>query len=271
MIEFSIKVKLPSGITIRVPELNNKIYLVLVKYCENADYEGFNNTINEYLNIPNNLDILDRFYLLVYYRMIFVDDNIHLNIKDRALNLNLDIILNKINNIYDDFVEVITVNDISLTVGLPTTLYFTNIDDIYNNIIKSINYKDTFTDFSLLSNKEKEFVMSYLPAKVFYSLKQYILKLSNLLTDFILIDEVEEFDIKQHKIDIISNGVVTFLSSIYSTNLLYYYELVYSYLTNISSDIDFYNGLSPIETKVIVNIRNKDVEEKNEELKSRQE
>lgn len=268
---FSIKVKLPSGTTIRVPELNNKIYLVLVKYCENEDYEGFNDVINEYLNIPNNLDILDRFYLLVYYRMVFVDESIHLQVEGRSLDLNLNIILDKINDIYEDYVEVININDISLTVGLPTTLYFTSIDDIYNNIIKSINYKDTFTDFTSLSNKEKEFVMSYLPSKVFYSLKQYISKLSNLLTDFILIDEVKEFDIKQHKIDIISNGVITFLSSIYSTNLLYCYELTYSYLTNISSDIDFYNGLSPLETKIIVNIRNKDVEKKNEELKSQQE
>ena len=268
---FSIKVKLPSGITIRVPELNNKIYLVLVKYCENEDYEGFNETINAHLNIPNNLDILDRFYLLVYYRMIFVDESIHLKVEDREIDLSLNIILDKINNIYEDFVEIINVNDISLTVGLPTTLYFTNIDDIYNNIIKSINYKDTFTDFTLLSNKEKEFVMSYLPSKIFYSLKQYVSKLSSLLTDFILIDEVKEFDIKQHKIDIISNGVITFLSSIYTTNLLYCYELTYSYLTNISSDIDFYNNLSPLETKIIVNIRNKEIEKRNEELKSQQE
>jgi len=270
MMNFSIKVVLPSGTTIRVPELDNKIYLVLVKYCENEDYEGFNELINEHLNIPKNLDILDRFYLLVYYRMIFVDENMHLQVEDRVLDLNLNTILDKINNIYEDFVEVIDVNDISLTVGLPTTLYFTSIDDIYNNIIKSIKYNDKFTDFTLLSDKEKELVMTYLPSKVFYSLKKYVAKLSNILTDFILIDEVKEFDIKQHKIDIISNGIITFLSSIYTTSLLHCYELIYSYLTNISSDIDFYNNLSPLETKIIVNIRNKEIEKRNEELKSQQ-
>ena len=271
MLNFSIKIKLPSGSEVRVPELNNKVYLTLVKYCENADYEGFNDTIHNFIKIPANLDILDRFYLLVYYRMIFVDENIHLQGEDKVLDLNLNIILDKINNIYEDFVEIITVNDISLTVGLPTTLYFTSIDDIYNNIIKSINYKNTFTDFTLLNNKDKEFVMSYLPSKVFYSLKQYISKLSNLLTNFILIDEIKEFDIKQHKIDIISNGVIAFLSSIYTTNLFNCYELIYGYLSNISADIDFYNNMSPLETKIIVNIRNKDIEKKNEELKSQQE
>jgi hypothetical protein len=42
---------------------------------------------------------------------------------------------------------------------------------------------------------------------------------------------------------------------------------MYSYIANISQDAEFYNSLSPIETKIIINIRNREIEKQNEELK----
>jgi hypothetical protein len=44
---------------------------------------------------------------------------------------------------------------------------------------------------------------------------------------------------------------------------------MYSWAANISQDIELYNNLSPIETKIIINIRNKEIEKQNEELNLR--
>lgn len=270
MSNFSIKVKLPSGITVRVPELTNKVYLTIVKYCENADYEGLNDTLNEYIKIPLTLDILDRFYLLIYYRMLFIGEHITLQGDTKVLDYNLNTILEKIESIYRDFNNTFIVNDFTIVAGLPTVLYFSDIDSLYNNIIKTISYKDKHIDFSTASSTEQEFILSNLPSGIFTKLKQYIDNLSNILTDFILIDEIKDFDINQYKLDIISNGIITFLSSIYTTNLLNCYEVMYSCIANISQDADFYYNLSPIETKIIINIRNSEIEKRNEELKSQQ-
>ena len=43
---------------------------------------------------------------------------------------------------------------------------------------------------------------------------------------------------------------------------------MYSCIANISQDVEFYNNLSPIETKIIINIRNREIEKQNEELNS---
>jgi len=268
MIDFSIKVKLPSGTEIRVPELNNKVYLSLVKYCENADYEGFNDTIHSFIKIPSNLDILDRFYLLIYYRMLFISEHITIQGDDKTIEYNLDAILKNIEAVYRDFNSNIVINEFTITVGLPTILYFKDIDSLYNNIIKTITYKDTRIDFSTASKEEQEFILSYLPSGIFNKLKQYIDNLSDILTNFILIDKIEDVNIDQYKLDIISNGIISFLCSIYTTNLLNCYEVMYSYIANISQDAEFYNSLSPIETKIMINIRNREIEKQNEELNS---
>lgn len=268
MLDFSIKIKLPSGIEVRVPELNNKVYLTLVKYCENADYEGFNDTIHSFIKIPVNLDILDRFYLLIYYRMLFISEHITIQGNDKVIEYNLDTILKKIEAIYRDFNSVIVTNEFTINVGLPTILYFKDIDSLYNNIIKTITYKDKHIDFSTASKVDQEFILSYLPSGIFTKLKQYIDNLSDILTNFILIDKIEDEDIDHYKLDIISNGIISFLCSIYTTNLLNCYEVMYSCIANISQDVEFYNNLSPIETKIIINIRNREIEKQNEELNS---
>ena len=75
MLQFSIPITLPSGRIVRAPELSNRLYLTLIKYCENRDLEGINNFFIQFLNIPTDLDIIDRLYLLVCFRMIFISDS----------------------------------------------------------------------------------------------------------------------------------------------------------------------------------------------------
>ena len=57
--DFSIKIKLPSGKTIRIPELKNKDYFTILKFCENEDIEGLNEFFHSFLfeNLPT-IDII---------------------------------------------------------------------------------------------------------------------------------------------------------------------------------------------------------------------
>ena len=91
MLQFSILVKLPSGRSIRVTELTNNLYLTLIKYSENRDLEGLNQFLITLLDIPHDLDIIDRLYLLIYYRMVFISDNIiFTNKENRSLEFNIE-------------------------------------------------------------------------------------------------------------------------------------------------------------------------------------
>ena len=61
--EFSIKTRLPSGRSVRVPELKNKDFFTALKFCENEDFEGLNSFFNAVIfKGIEDLNIIDKFY-----------------------------------------------------------------------------------------------------------------------------------------------------------------------------------------------------------------
>ena len=271
MLQFSILVKLPSGRSIRVAELPNKLYLNLIKYSENRDLEGLNRFFIELLNIPYDLDIIDRLYLLIYYRMVFISDNIiFTNKENKSLEFSIDLILEKLEKYNQDYSCVIEDKDIKISLGLPTVIYFDESYNIFNSVIRTIHIKDTFIDFNKLSIKERDNILTLLPSRIANKINNYIDSIRRDVGDIILIDSKEEFDIQQYSVDILSNRTMLFVCSLYSHNLIDYFETLYGYVTKISADSEFYKNLSPVETRIILNIHNKAVEKENKELKKQQ-
>lgn len=271
MLQFSIPITLPSGKSVRVPELPNKLYLTLIKYCENRDLEGVNNFLIQFLNIPKDLDIIDRLYLLVCYRSIFISDSIIFATDDgKNLTFSLDIILGKIEGIDTNYNENINEGGITVSVGLPTTLYYTDDQSKLTSVIRSIQIKDTIINFSDLSSVECENIIKKIPLRAAIKINDYIARLYRGTKDIILIDSNKEFNIHQYSIDLLSNSTMLFVCSLYSHNLIDYFETLYGYVTKISADPELYNNLSPVETKIMLNIHNKEVEKENKELKKQQ-
>jgi hypothetical protein len=271
MLQFSIPITLPSGKIVRVPELPNKLYLSLIKYCENRDLEGVNNFFLQFLNIPADLDILDRLYLLVTYRIIFISDSIIFTSNDgKNLTFNLDIILGKIEDFSKGYDEIIVEDGITIQVGLPTTLFYGDEHNRVGDVIKSIQIKDIIIDFKNLSKEERDNILKKIPLKVVIKVQDYIDRITKCTSNMILIDSNEEFNIHQYSVDLLSNSTMLFVCSLYSHNLIDYFETLYGYVTKISADPEFYNNLSPVETRIVLNIHNKEVEKENKELKNQQ-
>lgn len=271
MLQFSIPITLPSGKIVRVPELPNKLYLTLIKYCENRDLEGINDFFIQFLKIPSDLDIIDRLYLLVCYRTIFISDSIIFTSNDgKNLTFSLDLILSKIEEISKNYNETIIEESIVVNVGLPTTLYYKDNSSKLISVIRSIQIRDTIIDFSKLSFHECDNIIERLPLKVTVKINDYIERVSKNTKDIILIDSNEEFNIYQYSVDLLSNSSMLFVCSLYSHNMIDYFETLYGYVTKISADPEFYNNLSPVETRIMLNIHNKEVEKENKELKKQQ-
>ena len=99
--EFSVEIVLPSGKKCRVQELNNREYLSIVKFAQNNDLVGLSRLFDE-LFIEPDMNIFDRFYLLIYVRMLFIEGSISLNIEDRQVDVQLASVLDKIETSYID-------------------------------------------------------------------------------------------------------------------------------------------------------------------------
>ena len=270
--DFSIKIKLPSGKTIRIPELKNKDYFTILKFCENEDIEGLNEFFHSFLfeNLPT-IDIIDKFYILVLVRMMYVDPELVL-VDSNNININFGLqnIINNIDLLGADYTKAYQNNKFSLELGLPTSLYFTNIEDLYLSVIKQIKIADKVVNFSNITKEEREEILTYIPSSVFNIIKTHIDGISDNLSNFVVIEGSEDCNIEEFNLNIISNGVITFLLSIFSTGLTVFFEMLYVFTSKLGFTAeDFYN-LTPLDSKVILNIYKKEISEKEEELKNQE-
>ena len=265
---FRVKIHLPSGKSIRVSELKNRDYLIILKYCENLDLEGLNDIFNSlFFSEDLSLDIIDKFYLLLTIRMLFIDPD--LTFADKANNsikFNISNILEKIDHFENDFERTVNIQNFTITLGLPNIIYFKDISDIYNSTIKTIVYNNKVINFNSLSVEEREQVLTYIPNTVFSHINKYIALITQHLQDFILIDKNEQFNIAEVNTNIISNEFMGFILSIFSTGLKNFFELLYAFSSKIQVDGSTFYELSPLDTRVIINIYNKDITDQNNEL-----
>lgn len=272
MEEFTVKVTLPSGKTVRVPEIKNKNYITILKYCENLDGEGltsffFNNIYKEFCD----LDVLDKFYLLLASRMLFIDPDLTFTTKEqRQVNMPVHLILSKIDHFDGDFTKIYTFDNLTLELGLPTALFFKDTDDIYISSIKKIIIKDKVLDFGTLTEGEKNEILSNIPSSIFNILISHINSISEQLSDFIIIDKNESLDIKEININLLSNGLISFILSIYSASLTNFFELIYIFANRLHLTQESFFNMTPLDARVILNIYNKDIEEREKELKKQE-
>jgi hypothetical protein len=264
---FTIKIKVPTGRTVRVPEIKNKEYLSLLKFCQNEDIEGlssfFEDTIFSKIHTSGELTIIDRLYILIYLRMVFVEPNIFFkDNRDTNINFNLSNILKKIDDHESDYTKTVSRESFTLDLGLPNMLYYNDIDDLFIGAIKRIQIKDKVLDFSNITKEERESILGYLPADVFKDISNYIKEISHNVRDFIIIEKNETLNIDELNLDITTNGVIGFILALFTQNLKTYYELMYFFMCKLLMPHETFINLTPIETKVMINIYEKELEEK---------
>jgi len=264
---FNVEVKLPSGKKRRIRELKNRDYLTIVKFCENKDLQGLNLFFEE-LYFDEELDLFDRFYLLIYVRMLFINENLTFTTEEQKnVELSLDTVLVKIEQSYLDLETTFTDGELKVVVGLPTSLYFEDIDTLFISLIRQININQKTIDFKHLTSQEKLQILNQLPTSIFLNMQSYIRNITNSLQQITVIEENKTFNIDELKLTLIGNGIMHFITSIYSISLKHFYELIYIFYQRITNGSDIFYDISPVESKILLNIHNATIEKENEELK----
>ena len=268
---FNIELDLPSGKKIRVPELYNRDYLSIIKFCENKDYYGLNNILSN-LFITPDLDIIDRFFILIYVRMAFIGSELNFSSKkDINIKFGLGNILDNLLINYSDQERVITHDNIELKVGIPIGLYFSTIDSLYISTIRSIKLKINNTvkeiNFSTLAEDEKEEILNRLPAELFVKLQSYITKLSDDLIDITLIEQNDDIGVDETRINILGNGIIYFICSIYNYDLVSFYETLYNYNHFVSNGSGDFFDLTFNEITLMLQMHAERIKKENEEAK----
>jgi hypothetical protein len=264
--------KIPEEINDLINELKNKDYFTILKFCENRDLEGLDELFNElfFKAELDTLNIIDKFYLLLAVRMLFIDPDITFNDSiGSAVKFNINNILEKIDILEKDLDLEVCEGDFTLKLGLPDKLYFKSLNDIYSSVIKTIKYNGNTIIFSNLNDIEREDVLAYLPNTLFLPINSYITRISNELQNFVIIEKNDQFNIEEINTNIISNEFMGFIMSLFTTGLKNFLELIYIFGNRLNIDTNSFFNLTPLDSKVLVNIYNKDIEEQNKELKNK--
>jgi hypothetical protein len=269
--EFKIKISVPSGKYIRLAELKNRDYQTILKYCENSDLEGLNDFFDSLLDVEyKSLDIIDKFYILLTLRMIFIEPDLSFtDDSDRVIKFNISNILEKIDHFQNDFERVINIQNFTVELGLPNLIYFRDINDIYISTIKNIKLNNNTLNFSTLSLEQKEEVLAYIPNIFFKHINTYISQISKQLQSFVLIERNTSFNINEINTDIISNEFMGFILSIFTTGLKSFFDMMYVFTTKLNIDGSTFLNLTPLDSRVLLNIHNKDIDDQNKALQNK--
>jgi len=263
---FDVEITLPSGKIRRVEELNNRDYLTISKYAENGDYKGLNLFFEKLSYIDSDLNIYDRFYLLIYVRMLFVDDKIHLTRDDdQMVEVSLISLLNRLEENYKDFTTTFTEGIYTIKLDLPFQSYFNSVDEMLTSCIRTIDNGVSVVDFFELTEEDKTAILNNLPVAIFNRIRFFLNTISDSMSNITLIDANESIGVNEFNVNIIGNGVMGFLTSLFSTSLKHVYEMIYIFTNTVTPGSDIYFDLSPIESRIILNTHNKRIQEQNQQ------
>ena len=267
--EFSIEVALPSGKKVRVKELKNSEYLSIIKYAQNKDFEGLGAFVDK-LFIRPDLNIVDRIYLLIYMRMTFIEPDINLTVDDKTVAVSVASMLDKIEESYVDLETRIIVNDIEVTLDLPCITHYKKVEDVLIATIKHIRIGNDEIDFSEQCSEMKDEVLSNLPASIFEHVNKFLGTIQDNLLNVDLIEENKTVGLQATRINLLANNMLEFISSLYGTDLQGFYTMIYSFQNTIMPGSSLFFDMSPIESRIIMNLHHKRVKEENDQLKRNQ-
>lgn len=269
MTNFTIPVTTPTGKDIRIQGITNKQYLEIIKYCANRDYEGLESIFETivFSKIPQKLNCIDKFYALIALRIFFIDESITVLTDSKEINLSLYNVLANLDKI-ELTNKVYDVDGITLELGYPDKLYYTSIDSYLDSMIISLTLNGKTIYFENITAEERMEILNFLPNKCLSILYNHFKDITEAYKDFVVVDENKSFNMEKISFSLISSNLISFINSVYSFNILSFFEMLYVFVNKMKADSDLFYTLSPIDSKILLNILNAEIKEQNDSLKT---
>ncbi|MGA1049123.1 MAG: hypothetical protein ACO3UU_14030 [Minisyncoccia bacterium] len=266
--KFTVPITTPCGRDVRIEGITNREYQEIIKYCSINDYEGLESLFETlvFSKIPFKLNCIDKFYILIALRIFFIDESITILSDGKEITLSLYNVLSNLDKIEIEN-KTYNVDEIQLELGYPDNLYYTDIDSYLDSIIVSLTLNNKTVLFKDLTSIEKAEILNFLPNKCLSVLYSHFKEITESFEDFIIIDENKDFNMDKVSFNLISSNLISFISNIYGLSTASFFEMVYVFVNKMKSDSELFYSLSPIDSKILLNILNADTKEQNDSLK----
>ena len=257
-------------------EFNNLHHFNVIKYMSTNDDDIIENMFDDVVNDLTSEDAskmfaIDKFCLLLDIRSVALGDKIEFKTNTQAkASFNLSAILNHIRAIIKpaQFSHDVHVGDVILKTSIPRKLQTSNVDDLVHNSIYTIQDGNSVYYFDDMSLVEQQALLASLPADVLNRVLENISKSQEVIKDTFLIKENTNIGIEAFPFGLYDNSLFAFLKSIYSEDLMGFYELQYSLITKLHISYDHFMQMTPNECRVFINIHNKEMKKQEDAQKS---
>lgn len=257
-------------------EFNNLHHFNVIKYMSTNDDNVIEDMFNDIIHDLTGEDALkmfavDKFCLLLDIRSVALGDKIEFKTNSQVkASFNLSSILHNVRNIIENtqLSHDVHVGDVVLTTSVPRRIQTSNVDDLVHNSIYTIQDDNNVYYFDDMSSKEQQALLSSLPADVLNKVIENINKNQAVIKDTFLIKENTDIGIDAFPFGLYDNSLFAFLKSIYSEDLMGFYELQYSLITKLHISYDHFMQMTPNECRVFINIHNKEMKKQEDAQKS---
>lgn len=274
---FKIPFDLPvSKQRVHYAEFNNSHHFNVIKYMSTNDDQVVENMFDEIVHDLTGEDAakmfaVDKFCLLLDIRSVALGDKIEFKTNTQVkAAFNLSSIMNNIRQVLSPVVlcHDVCVGDVVLTTAIPRRMQTSNVDDLVHNSIYTIRDHHDVYYFDDMSDAEQHALLSSLPADVLNEMITNINKNQLAVKDTYLIRENNNIGIDAFPFGLYDNSLFAFLKSIYSEDLMGFYELQYSLITKLHISYDHFMQMTPNECRVFINIHNKEMKKQEDAQKS---
>ena len=210
-----------------------------------------------------NLNILEKFLALILLRKHCLSDIVSIKSTKGNIEMDLKYIIRNIGNVAD-IMHKITVDGVEYVLNYPTQFNTGNSDSILS-IIYSIQLDDEKIIVNDLTSDEFSQLINSLPKKLFKYLEEYVKKNQHYFTVNIW-DEKKTLNIKEAKLNILSEEFSTFIVTLFDTMDHLDYRKMLFVLSSRISDVNFLLNCTPKEIDDFYNLYKDEIQVQNQNL-----
>jgi len=257
----------------KISELNFLQFKELNKYILNNNDLLLEKYIDEI--IENNLEFktdireftnYDKFCLMVLQRIICIAPDLEFSEKNQTHRLPLTNFLKQIFEFNTQFKKILTMDNITVELGLPTHFVYDNFLDLTTYIIQQIKFENETINFNALQDNEKDEVLKLLPASVIFEIKNFY---ETIVENFKQIKFKLPTINENIELNPFNQSLLDIIKYFFKTNLTSLYEMQYFIVSKIFYTPEYVDKNTFVENIMLLNLFEKE-QKKVEEQQNKQ-
>lgn len=275
--QFKIPFELPiAQKTVRYHEISNEDYFNILKYISTNDDISIEMMFDDLVQqttgeCSERMYAADKFCLLMDLRSIALGDSIEFKTKSGALvKLRISDILTNIRTFLQGrtFSKHLTTEDVVISIDAPRRFIINSIDTLLTSTISTISDGVHTAAFDDLTESQKDAVLNSLPAELYNQMLDHINSCKSSYNNVYIMQPNSSLGIDEIMFNMFDTTMFEFIKTLYSGDLMNFYELQYSLITKLHISYDHFMKMTPNESRIYINLHTRDIKKQESERTS---